>query len=211
VDLHPAVASSSTAYGAGDTLQAGVVQIAGTNHAACWSGSAASFVDLTPAGALPATVRGASGAKQVGSVTINNSSHAALWSGSAASFVDLQTALGTAYTSSGASGVWSDGQTTYIVGAAHPVSSPTSPHAILWTLVEPPTPPALQIATGPVGAAYVTTLTWSNNGVACELESSGSLTGTWNVVSAMPVTNGDWISAVSTNVARARFFRLRAN
>jgi hypothetical protein len=50
-----------------------------------------------------------------------------------------------------------------------------------------------------VAGTTVSTLTWSNNGVACQWQGSDSLTGTWNPVATLPVTNGDWVSVVTTN------------
>jgi hypothetical protein len=212
VDLHPAVATYSAAYGVSGSLQVGTAHIAGVDRPALWSGTSNSFTDLTPPGASGGFGHAASGAKQAGSVMINGSTHAALWSGSVASFMDLQAVLGSDYTNSTANAVWTDGQTTYIAGLAYPVSSATTTtHAILWTLVEPPTPPPLQIASTLSGAVNVSTLTWSNNGISSQLESSDALTGTWNSVSTAATTNGNWISVVVSNTADAQFFRLRAN
>jgi hypothetical protein len=212
VDLHPAVATYSAAYGVSGSLQVGTAHIAGVDRPALWSGTSNSFTDLTPPGASGGFGHAASGSKQAGSVMINGSTHAALWSGSAASFMDLQAVLGSDYTNSIASAVWTDGQTTYIAGQANPVSSATTTsHAILWTLVEPPTPPPLQIASTLIGGVNVSTLTWSNNGVSSQLENSDALTGTWNSVSTPATTNGNWISVLISNTADAQFFRLRAN
>ena len=61
------------------------------------------------------------------------------------------------------------------------------------------------------GGANVVTLTWTNNGSSCVIESTGSLTGGWNKVPASFTTNADWISTMVTNAAPVQFFRLKGN
>jgi hypothetical protein len=179
----------------------------GDGRAALWSGTAVSFVDLHPAGALSSWARATDGSRQVGGVQFPGlTGHAALWSGTAESFVDLNAFLGTNYGGSGAMAIWSDGGTTYVVGSGG------DNHAILWTIREAPDMPPLNLASWQwSGGANVVTLTWTNNGSSCVLESTGSLTGGWNTVSTPLTTNASWISAMVTNAASAQFFRLRGN
>lgn len=74
----------------------------------------------------------------------------------------------------------------------------------------PPAPPALgQGGWKKLGGTNVLTLTWTNNGVACVLESSATLTGGWGTVSPPLTTNGNWVVANVTNNSSAQFFRLR--
>ncbi len=101
---------------------------------------------------------------------------------------------------------------TYIAGQAYPVSSAiATTHAILWTFVESPTPPRLEITSTLAGAVNVTTLAWSNNSFFSQLQSSDSCTGLWSSVSVPTTTNGSWISVVVSNKAAPQFFRLQAN
>ena len=75
-----------------------------------------------------------------------------------------------------------------------------------------PIPPPLKVASWQwSGGANVVTLTWTNNGSSCGLESTASLTGGWNLVPAPFTTNANWISTVVTNAASAQFFRLQGN
>jgi len=211
VDLHPIGAVSSLAYGVSGLLQAGVARF-GTGavpHAALWSGTAASYVDLSPPGTTNSVINAASGMRQGGYVKINDRNHAALWSGTASSFVDLQLILGADYTNSVIQGVWTDGNVTYAGGYAYPVSSPTKvSHAILWKVLEPP---LLEMSTASVVPTNLTTLTWSNNGTSCDLQTSVSITGTWTSVLSPKTTDPNWISTTVTNNSPVQFFRLRAN
>jgi hypothetical protein len=95
-DLHPVMASKSSAWAANGSFQGGFAYLEGYYHAALWCGSGSSFVDLNPAGSQSSFVQAVSGSRQGGSAGINH--HAALWSGSAASFVDLHPA-GASYSS----------------------------------------------------------------------------------------------------------------
>ena len=75
-----------------------------------------------------------------------------------------------------------------------------------------PIPPPLKVASWQwSGGANVVTLTWTNNGSSCVLESTAALTGGWNMVPAPFTTNANWISTVVTNAASAQFFRLQGN
>lgn len=79
--------------------------------------------------------------------------------------------------------------------------------------VEAPTPaapPALVLGGWQtLGVTNVLSLTWSNNGAAYLLESSGALTGGWSTVSTPWATNGNWVGTQVTNDSPAQFFRLR--
>jgi len=92
VNLHPAGATYSQAYGVGGGQQVGEAGTGGT-HAALWSGTAASWVDLHPAGANQSVAMGVDGGQQVGWASVPSGfsilSRASLWSGSATSWVDL--------------------------------------------------------------------------------------------------------------------------
>jgi len=208
VDLHPAGASASEALGLSRTQQSGYAAFEG-RHAALWSGTAASFVDLHPAGASDSIASATSGSHQVGRAMLNGVWHAALWSGTAASFVDLGQALGDRYGTSEALSIWTGGATSFVAGYAQQVSS-AQMHAILWTVIESPTPPRLELAHAEsAGGMLVVTLTWTNHNTPCVLESTAKLTGGWNTVSAPLTTNANWILSTVTNAASAQFFRLR--
>lgn len=92
--LHPAGAVSSRAGAGGAGGQAGTVQpTSGVNHAAAWSGTAASFVDLHVAGFAHSSCFGGDGNVQVGAVeTAGGSYYASMWSGTPGSYVDLNPA-----------------------------------------------------------------------------------------------------------------------
>jgi hypothetical protein len=131
--------------------------------------------------------------------------HAALWSGRADSFVDLHTVLGTNYSSSSATAIWSNENTSFVVGIA-------GGHAMLWTIREVPDVPPLRVTTWrSLSGGNVVTLAWTNNGSACVLEGSGSLTSGWSTVSTPWTTNADWILTTVTNAASVQFFRLRGD
>jgi hypothetical protein len=106
VDLNPATANSSFAYGIFGTQQVGSASTwDGGARAGLWNGTADSWVELG-SGAAYAT----SGTQQVGYVDLG-SDHAALWSGTAASFVDLNPAVAT---SSSAKGIFGPYQVGYV-------------------------------------------------------------------------------------------------
>jgi len=76
-------------------------------------------------------------------------------------------------------------------------------------VAEKPLPPAMKLVSfQAVGASNMISLTWSNNGVACVLEGSGTVTGGWSTVPAAWTTNGNWINTKVTNTAPIQFFRL---
>jgi len=75
----------------------------------------------------------------------------------------------------------------------------------------PPVPPALVLGgMQTVNGTNIAALTWTNNGVACVLESSAALSGGWSTVSTPFVTNGNWVSMQLTNTSSVQFFRLRS-
>ena len=96
VDLHPAGASRSRAYGVAGGQQVGYAQ-AGVQgqqigRASLWSSTAASWVDLNPAGASQSAAYDVDGGQQVGDAVLGGVFRASLWSGTAASWVDLNPA-----------------------------------------------------------------------------------------------------------------------
>jgi hypothetical protein len=91
VDLHPAVAMSSSARGASGGVQVGSASVPDA-QAALWSGSADSFTSLHPAGATLSRAFGVHEGQQVGWAIFDTEPNAVLWTGSAASAVNLHPA-----------------------------------------------------------------------------------------------------------------------
>lgn len=89
VNLHPATATSSTAWGCSATNQVGGAVVSSLSRASLWSGTAASWVNLTPAGMAPAYAYSVFGNTQVGYVTSIGEPQACKWNGTAASFLNL--------------------------------------------------------------------------------------------------------------------------
>jgi hypothetical protein len=92
IDLNPAGAASSVAYGCGGLQQVGSADTDAGTVAVLWTGSAASAVVLNPAGFGTATASATDGVTQVGSGRGPNTGrgpHALAWLGTAASAVDL--------------------------------------------------------------------------------------------------------------------------
>ena len=82
--------------------------------------------------------------------------------------------------------------------------------ANLTLTVGAPKPPALACSgLQSLNGTNVVSLTWTNNGAACVLESSDALTGGWSTVSTPWVTNTSWVVTLVTNNSSAQFFRLR--
>lgn len=93
--LHPAGASNSGASALDGNNQYGWIHTpfpGPVQHAAMWSGGAATFVDLQPPGVSRSSISGAGDGQQVGIAYFGNSAHAGLWSDSIASYVDLNPA-----------------------------------------------------------------------------------------------------------------------
>jgi hypothetical protein len=90
--------SNAEAYGIAGDQQVGRARINNQDHAAMWTGSAASFIDLNPPGALGSVAYATDGVRQWGSAGVNTSlgpkAHAGYWTGVGASFVDLNPAEG---------------------------------------------------------------------------------------------------------------------
>ncbi|MBI4626111.1 MAG: hypothetical protein HY736_23185 [Verrucomicrobia bacterium] len=111
--LHPSGSSSSVAYATTATQQSGYVTTSGTDNAALWSSTAASFVNLNPSGATSSRTNFVADSFEAGHSFISGASHASLWQGTASSFVDLHstinTALGGGFTASNIIGGYSDG------------------------------------------------------------------------------------------------------
>ena len=116
MDLNPAGALQSIAFGASGANQVGSAFVGGANHAGLWSGTAASWVDLHPAGSTRSIAYGASGANQAGVADVAGVRRASLWSGTAGSWVDLQAVLPADFKSSVATSYATDGVTNYISG-----------------------------------------------------------------------------------------------
>jgi hypothetical protein len=140
VDLHPADAWESCAYGSGDGQQVGVAHVFDGdrgdwfNHAGLWSGTAESWVDLHPAqyGLFEISRAYATdGGRQVGEAGWYwHQTVASLWTGTAESWVDLHPYdfPGSYWDWSCAFGVCGNEVVGHIIGAGE--------HAMLWT-VEP--------------------------------------------------------------------------
>ncbi|MGI8923508.1 MAG: hypothetical protein ACR2HJ_05620 [Fimbriimonadales bacterium] len=123
VNLHPAGATQSAAFGIDGGLQGGYAEVGGVVRASLWTGTAGSWVDLHPAGARESLVYGVGGGQQVGYAGVGRNLHASLWSGTAGSWVDLNPSEAV---QSEAFGVHSGQQAGYaIVGGDH--------HASLWS------------------------------------------------------------------------------
>ncbi len=72
--------------------------------------------------------------------------------------------------------------------------------------------PRLQVTDAQrVSGSEVLHLAWKTCPTLYVLERAGTVTGTWNTVSSLCVTNGDVISTAVTNPSSAQFYRLRAN
>jgi hypothetical protein len=113
IDLHPAGATASTAYGMAGTRQAGYAKFNGRSHAGLWNGGAASWVDLQPANATDSIAYGIAGTQQAGSATFGNVTHAGIWKATAASWVDLNPAGATNSTAYGIAGTQQVGYATF--------------------------------------------------------------------------------------------------
>lgn len=119
MDLNPAGADQSEAYGVSGGQQVGYARMGSVAHAGLWSGTATSWTDIHPAGADESYAYGVSGEQQVGWAYMGIHRHAGLWTGTAESWVDLNPA---GADESYASGV-ADGQQVGEVNG----------HASLWT------------------------------------------------------------------------------
>lgn len=89
VNLHPAGAESSILLDATATEQVGSAKVGGTEHAALWRGTAASFVDLHPDGATRSTAWSTRLGEQAGRALFGATLRARIWAGTSASFRDL--------------------------------------------------------------------------------------------------------------------------
>ncbi len=111
VNLTPAGAGFTVAYGVHGWQQVGQVGVAGGYNASLWSGTAA-WVNLNPAGSLQSRAFGVNGGQQVGYAAVAGFDHAGLWSGTAASWVDLNPAGSTNSKALGISGTSQVGYAT---------------------------------------------------------------------------------------------------
>jgi hypothetical protein len=139
VDLTPAGAISSEAYGVQGGQQVGWATVGGADRASLWSGSAESWVDLNPAGATSSVAYGVYAGRQVGRADVGGVVRASLWTGSAASWVDLHAFLPSDFTLSHARGIWGDGVFTYVVGYGHNATAGRH-EALMWVSPEPAYP-----------------------------------------------------------------------
>ena len=79
-------------------------------------------------------------------------------------------------------------------------------------LVLVPSPPRLVVAEAHQEAlSEVMTLTWTNNGSWCVLESAAAVTGPWGQETTTWSTNANWISTQVTSANSAHFYRLKSN
>jgi hypothetical protein len=92
IELHPADATESWAYGGDGVQQAGYAISGGIERASLWMGTAASWLDLNPPGATESFINGANAGQQAGTAIVGGAIHASLWTGTAASRVDLHPA-----------------------------------------------------------------------------------------------------------------------
>lgn len=123
INLHPAGATQSEAYGIFDGQQVGMCIVGSNAHASLWSGSAGSWVDLHPAGATSSEAHGVGGGQQVGYGAVGGVYRAFLWSGTPGSVVDLSPPWSTFSRAFGVSGGQQAGET----------SADGSVRASLWT------------------------------------------------------------------------------
>lgn len=96
VNLHPAGATGSRAYGVDGGVQAGEAWVDGWPRACLWHGSAETWVNLDPAGSSQSRAYGVCGGAQVGVAYVPVYWNAALWSGSPDTWVNLNP-VGVAY------------------------------------------------------------------------------------------------------------------
>jgi hypothetical protein len=96
--LHPAGAVNSYGTGVSGVDEVGYSVVGTNDHAARWTGSAASFADMNPAGAVSSAILGTDGVHQIGSfkptptippATTFPVSRATIWSGTAISAVNI--------------------------------------------------------------------------------------------------------------------------
>ena len=127
INLHPAGATESKAYGVEGGVQAGEATLGGAPHASLWSGSAESWVDLNPAGALRSRAIGAGGGQQAGLAWVPTYAHAGFWSGTGATWVDLNPSQTGAIQSEAM-----DAAAGLQVGGTWLPIDPTYPRASLW-------------------------------------------------------------------------------
>jgi hypothetical protein len=211
VDLGPGWWNStsvprSEAGAVGGTNKAGFYQLNNESviKAALWSGTA--FVSLHPDGASASQVVATTDSMQVGFATIGGQDCLGYWRGTAQSFVNfgpLATGFGTGYSNVVLKGIWIDGSVIHLAGDANSQA--------IYCRIQ--LHPARLILAGAQTRAEVNilTLTWTNNGVPCVLESSDTPTSGWGMTSAPQTTNAGWVSTIVTNAAPAQYFRLRAN
>lgn len=132
VDLHPAWANDSWAYGVSGGQQVGVGRVP-SFHAILWTGSAASAVDLNPPGVASSWAYAVHGGQQVGDAPTGTMFRAALWMGTPGSHVDLHASLPAgAYSSSTAKGIWHNGPLTYVVGSGQTTGFNPRQTALMW-------------------------------------------------------------------------------
>ena len=92
INLNPAGATESTAFGASLTQQVGLATVGGVYGAGLWSGTAGSWVSLHPVGAGESTAYCTTGTQQAVLAVVGGRLVASLWSGTAASWINLSPA-----------------------------------------------------------------------------------------------------------------------
>lgn len=188
VDLNPAGANSSQAFGCDGGNQYGYATVTGLQRASMWSGTAASWVNLTPAGMAPAVVYDSSGGAQAGFVTSGGFKHASMWAGTAGSWVDLHPG-----------GTFANSVATDIAGGIQGGYGTTAQgisHALKWTGTA-----ASAINLTPAGA--------SSSGVSC-VSNTGILGGqaTFSGLTQGGIWSGTAASWVSLHPAGAQLSRV---
>jgi hypothetical protein len=142
----------SFGHGVGDGQQVGRALIGGIDHAALWTGSAASFVDLHPAGSNQSRAIDAAGGWQAGYARFGAVEHASLWNSTASSWEDLSLALTGSWGITLAHGVWLDGTTLSVAGWGFNNDTQRN-EALLWTREVPAPGSAALLALGGIASS----------------------------------------------------------
>ncbi|MFY9232913.1 MAG: hypothetical protein WAO58_00455 [Fimbriimonadaceae bacterium] len=89
INLHPAGANSSYAYGVSEGQQVGEAEAGGIRRAGLWSGTADSWVDLRSESSPDSRAYGVHRGQQAGYITVGGYQRASLWTGTDDSWVNL--------------------------------------------------------------------------------------------------------------------------
>jgi hypothetical protein len=137
--LHPGSAFiQSEILGTAPGQQVGWAEHTGqAEHAAMWTGSAASYVDLNPPGAGLSFLYGTCGSAQVGYANLAGNNGAGIWFGTPDSFISLAAFLPAGYYQSVATCV-AEANGTYYVGGYATSSATHNDEAFMWVGVPSP-------------------------------------------------------------------------